>query len=570
MNVPTEVTYYDPTRAYNGVTVFATSTSGINMIDMDGRLIRHWTSHSPNTWGGVGKLEDNGNISINTTPTVTPTGYLNYAGAGACGQIEEIAWDTSTWALQFYAWNANFRQHHDLVKIFNKKLNAWTWLCVGWGHKTNAQASAAGATRLPGADFYPDAIWEFLPTGGTSASVVWRWSFSEHLCQSVNPSLSTNPVTDPAGGSYVYNHYVSNVFLTPQKFDANTVSSTRNGPISDWQHLNSLSYNADLGYVVFNSREYNEFYVVDHDGTFVDTSNYQNNYDAAASSAGDFVYRFGSPRNYNAPNFMIGSASYSNQPGFATNGSVQIWGAHGINFIPDVFYTDGATPPNPVGPSMAAVGAGHLIEFNNNYTNDNPQASGTMIIEINPYVYNYNGTFQTNSTYTWQHNASYVNALNAGTGALGNGYIHQSSQVVWRYRPKSPSGLCSAHISYTQRLPNGNTLIDAAETSHMLEVTVGSTDPSEAQDGTPPQVVWEYTFPSSSTQANVKNNGGLTGGSTTFRSYRYDINHPVLTNHLQMAPSTYVISLKAGEYQQTGYGKTLTGRTPCRSIPCQY
>ena len=570
LNVPMGVAYYDPTRAYNGVTVLGMSTGRTAyMIDMDGRLIRKWTT-TGTLWQN--RLDEDGNLSADTVPS-TPPGGASWSGGGASGQIEEIAWDGTTHKLTMLTWDSDARNHHDYMKIWNKKLQAYTYLCVMWVRKSNAQMSAAGCQILPGSDQGIDGLYEYLPNyaTGSGGTVVWKWSFMEHVCQSVNPSLSTAPVigpgTNPTTG-YVYNHYVTNVFNTPNKIDANTVTSTRKGPITDWQHINSMGYNADLGYIVINSREWNEFFVIDHDGTFVDASNYQNNFDAAASSSGDFLYRFGSPRNYNAPNFTIGSTSYSNEPGWNSNGSMQINGLHCIHFIPDYFYMDGGSPPKPLGPSMANVGAGHMLGFDNHTTNDSAFGGYTQIIEVNPYVSGWNGNYMTGSSWVWPHNAPYLNATTVGTGALGAGYVHLSRQMVWRYRPLSMGQLFSGHISGTERLPNGNTLIDAAETTHILEVTAGSglNDPSEAADGTSPQAVWEYNYPASATQLAQLNSGG---GSPTFRCYRYDLGHPAVSGHLQMDPTTYVISLKAGETQQTGYGKTLNSQTPCRGIPCQ-
>lgn len=547
LRLPTEVAYYDPSRAYNGVTVFGSTVNSrtIFMIDMDGRLMRKWTTNGTCNWAGAGRLESNGNISANTIPPVNPPGNpMNFSGAGACGQMEELDWNGNV-VQKFYAWNSEFRQHHDYIKIFNKKLNAYTYLTMGWSVRTPADMTAAGAIKPGTANFFPDAIYEWLPTSSTSASLVWKWTFCEHLCQSVDPAK---------------NNYYSDVYLAPQKWDANMVSTSRSGPVSDWQHLNSMGYNEDTGHLVFNSREYNEFYVVDHLGTFVNTANYQANFDAAASAAGDFVYRWGSPRNYNAKGFTIGGKTYSDQPGFNDNGSVQIWGAHGVHFIPKYAWgRDGEAHGAPM------PGAGNFLIFDNRVTNDPPFGGPSQMMEINPYVNGWNGNYVTGPTYTWQHNAPYFNAPYIGT-AFGNGYEHQSRQVVWKYRPKSTGGLMSAHISNTVRLPNGNTLIDPAETSHIMEVTRGATDSSEAAEGTSPEVVWEYNFPNTG-QIGVLNNGGP---SATFRAYRYGLDHPGLAPHLQMDPTTYIISLKAEETPGPGYGLTLSGRVPCRSIPCQY
>jgi hypothetical protein len=559
LQMPTDVAYYDPTRAYNGVTIIGQfNSNNIYMIDMDGRLVKKWTSVGGSVYQA--RLEDNGNLSFIGTPSPTPAGVntTTLSGGGAnCGLVEEQAFDgTVKW--QYIAWDSVSRNHHDYIKIWNKKLQAYTYLLVTDVVQPVSAAQNIGAKTVPANTWYCDAIYEVLPTGPTTGMIVWKWCFIDHTCQNYDNTKS---------------NYVSNVFNTPQKFDTNTVVPTRSGPVNDWEHINSMGYNEQLGYAVVNSREFNEFYVVDHDGTFVDTTgngtgaDWSLNFNAASSSAGDFVYRWGSPANYNAPNFQIGyppaGPYYSNKPSFDSNGSEQIWGEHCIQYIQPYAY--GNYPSTNPGPALP--GAGDFLVFDNHGTNQQVFGNFSQIQEINPYVYGWNGNYMTGTSYVWPYNAPYFNASTIGTGALGNNYIHQSRQVVWRYRTKSAC-MYASHISGTQRLPNGNTLMDAAENNHFVEVTRGAADSSEANDGTSPDVVWEYNYPVPQTGSGFvayqQNEAGGAGGNT-FRCYRYDVGHPFLAGNVQMN-ADYSVTLKGS----TVKGATLSGRVPCRSIPCQY
>jgi hypothetical protein len=100
-------------------------------------------------------------------------------------------------------------------------------------------------------------------------------------------------------------------------------------------------------------------------------------------------------------------------------------------------------------------GAGNLMIFNNG---DPDVRSYTTIVEISPAM---------------NPDGSYV---------LEEGKAYGPEQLVWEYNPESKEQFFSWYISGMQRLPNGNTFINAGAIGQQREVTSSG------------DIVWEYTF----------------------------------------------------------------------------
>jgi hypothetical protein len=181
--------------------------------------------------------------------------------------------------------------------------------------------------------FEVNAVYEVDMNG----NIVWIWSFKDHLAQSYDPTKA---------------NYVADVGTVTGKLDINVNSNVHLiTTYVDWNHINSMDYNAQLGQIVINSRNMNEFYVIDHDNTFVSTTSLADNVAAAASSAGDFLYRWGSANNYNRG----GSNGTRLNPSLGSNGVTQIWGAHDIQWIRPTAYTGGPALPCPA-PGISLFG----------------------------------------------------------------------------------------------------------------------------------------------------------------------------------------------------------------------
>jgi hypothetical protein len=525
MHVPTEVTYYDPAKAFNGVTLFtppgAPGKTYTYFIDMDGRLLHKMKSL------GYSKFLENGRL-------LTAGNSAGGGGeGGGSGVIAEENWGGAiVWsAPNTFTWNAAYegkmqpwstaQQHHDFYKTWNNKLKAWTYMMVARPNRTAALATALGADPANAGGYnggwQDDSIIEINSAG----QIVWMWAMADHTS---NTYLPGSP------------GYVTDLALAPGKLDINVLNAGGpvRGPKNDWIHVNSMNYNQELGLVVFNSRTVNEFWVVNHDKTFVSTTDFAANIAAAAGPDGDFMYRFGNPSNYNQ-----GLAQ-----ALGTNGHQQIWGAHNIQWIPKTMYTGGPTLP----------GYPNFIIFDNHCNNKNPIIGGSELKEINPFVTGpaVNGVYPTATTYQNPPVAGYTPQSSQGAG---NAQFTLSNQTVWRFRSAWITGFASAHISGIQRLPNGNTMGIAGEHGHLFEVTPTG------------EMVWEYACPIVANGIPQKFQYNIGTSNLTFRAHRYSVNMPGLNNRLVMYPDGTILPKVLGE---KGVGFTLTGQVPCRSIPCNY
>ncbi len=93
-----------------------------------------------------------------------------------------------------------------------------------------------------------------------------------------------------------------------------------------------------------------------------------------------------------------------------------------------------------------------------------------------------------------------------------------TGEIVWEYRSASENGFSAHHISNSQRLPNGNTLICSGNNGHFIEVTAEK------------EVVWEYISPiiKGTETANWMIDAGMRESNAVFRAHRYGPDYPGL------------------------------------------
>ena len=185
-----------------------------------------------------------------------------------------------------------------------------------------------------------DAIVEVDRQG----KVIWEWWFFNHVVQDMYPSITST---------------YGIIAKTPGRRNLNIPGM----PVqSDWLHCNALDYNQSLDLIVISS-VHGEFYVIDHGNTFV-SGDSATSIALAASTKGDFLYRFGDPAKYNQ----------GNPPSIGTNwetsstGNKQIGGNHDIQWI-----------------KSGLPGAGNFLVFNNGQ-NLFELTGQSYIFEINPYL----------------------------------------------------------------------------------------------------------------------------------------------------------------------------------------
>jgi len=480
---PTELIQYDPTMAYNGYTLFnPLSGKTAYLIDMEGNVVHTWvTDYLPGLYPYF--LNDgSGNILRGAQdPACTAADTYNVLSGPRVGRLQEIDWDGNVvWDHTHISQDSI--SHHDFRRIWNAKLGAYTNIHLSFERMTADDAVALGCDPKYEANYTgasestatnPKNGWSLdgIYEADMDHNIIWKWSFEDHLCQSYDSTK--------AG-------YVTDTSAHPEKLDINWLTPY-GGPNPDWTHCNSLDYNQDLGLICVNAKHMSEFYVIDHDNTFVagdPTQSIAN----AAGSGGDFMYRWGNPSVY----------GQGDPPGYLTEGHQQMYGAHNIQWI------GGANSPWA---ASELSGGGNFLIFDNGCWC--PTGYHSEVIEINPYL-----------DASGNNTGSYVNPPDAGYGSAPGGTARDTSlsnQVAWYFKSTNVMSFYAQHISGAQRLPNGNTLIMSGTTGHMFEVTADK------------QVVWEYQNPERSGIAyETFQTDANSGQFSVFRCYRYGPDFPGL------------------------------------------
>ncbi len=320
---PTEVTYWDASKAYQGYTLFG-SGGGTYLIDMEGKVVHTW--------------------KIGTNPRLTPGGTIIDAAGGDPSKSttwKELDWNgNSVW--QYTETRSGYAPHHDFDKIYNKKLGDSTFIYIANKSLTTQECLDAGADPA-NSKGYATAQMDAIVEVDMSGNVIWEWAFFDHIVQDFDATKSNYGV----------------VKNTPGKIDINQ----RGNPLkSDWLHCNSLDYNEEKDLIVINS-VHGEFYVIAHGNTFI-KDDPTASIALAKSTLGDFLYRFGDPAKYDQGD----PPSVLDNWEKATAGHKQMGGAHNIQWIR---------------PGLA--GGGNLMVFNNGQ-NLVELTLQSYVYEINPYL----------------------------------------------------------------------------------------------------------------------------------------------------------------------------------------
>jgi hypothetical protein len=450
--VQTETRYWDDSKAYNGYTLFGTRGTSY-LIDMEGRVVHTW--------------------AIGTNPRFTDSGTLLDAMGGDPSNSKtwkELDWNGNiVWT--YTESRTGYYPHHDFDKIYNKKLGAYTFIYIANKDLTSAQCLAAGCNTSSN---YTGAQMDVIVEVDQSGTVIWQWSFFDHVVQDLYPAITST---------------YGVIANTPGKIDLNIRG---NSVKRDWMHCNSLDYNPDLDLIVINS-VHGEFYVIDHGNTFL-PGDPTGSIALAASSKGDFLYRFGDPAKYDQGD----PPSVLDNWEKATAGHKQLGGSHNIQWI-----------------KSGLPGAGNFLVFNNaeNLFELTPQS---YIMEINPYL---NSAGIITSSFVNPPTAGY-NIVSSPDDNLMKEKKNVSKQIAWSFSSKNNTSFYSTIGSSAQRLPNGNTLVCSMNDGHFFEVYPNDTS-----------IVWEYINPMTRDGIKKIKQDNYPTYNGVFRAYRYSSTHPALIGH---------------------------------------
>lgn len=449
--IPTETRYWDKSTAYNGYTLFGTRGTTY-LVDMEGKVVHTW--------------------NIGTNPRLTEAGTLLDAVGGNPSNSNvwrELDWNGNI-VWQYTESRSGYYPHHDFEKIYNPKLGDSTFIYIANKDISSQQCLNAGCNP---ANNYTGAQMDVIVEVDRKGKVIWEWWFFDHVVQDFDATKSTYGVIKDNPGRI-------------------NINMTGNPVQKDWMHCNSLDYNQLLDMIVINS-VHGEFYVIDHGNTFI-PDDPDSSVALAASSKGDFLYRFGDPAKYNQGNAPSVLANWEK----ATSGHKQIGGSHDIQWI---------KPGLP--------GAGNFLVFNNaeNLFELTPQS---YIFEINPYL---NSAGINTGKFVNPPAAGY-NIVSSPDQNLMKEKKNMSKQIVWTYSSKNNTSFYSTIGSSAQRLPNGNTLVCSMNDGHFFEVVPSDTT-----------IAWEYINPVTRDGVKRIKVDHYPTYNGVFRAYRYTSDHPALIGH---------------------------------------
>jgi hypothetical protein len=347
---PTGLIKYDKTTTFNGYTLLAPfGAKDIYIIDNDANILHKW--ETPYTPGAHAILLENGNL---LTSAVLPDPPIYFGGSG--GLIRELSWDNKVvWEYKLH--NATEVQHHTFTRMPNGNT-----LILYWEQKSWDEAIAKGRDpkktypkgvvspydprkeKPPVMGVWPDAVREVDKNGKT----VWEWHAWDHVGKGPDKIDPNQTLPESFGLLYA-------------------------GP--DWTHFNSVQYLEETDQLILNSRNFGEFYIIDH-------------------KTGKIVYRWGNPSMYGA-----GKAP----AGYNDDGDQILFGPHHVWKQPN----------------------GNITIFDNGTLR--PSGNYSRIIEMDPKTSKIVWQFGPAMGWTWPN--SFYSSFQGGVQKLPNGSYFVTSTM---------------------------------------------------------------------------------------------------------------------------------------------
>jgi len=254
---------------FEGYTLF-TPVAGKTtyLINNAGELLHSWKSAS--LPGHTIYLNEDGTLykasQVEDDPIKT---HIKAGGAG--GKIERYSWDNELiWEFEYA--DLTKRHHHDFQVLPNGNV-----LVVAWEVKTKEEAIQAGRdpSKFDTEELWPDHIIEVKPEGSSGGTIVWEWHVWDHLIQDFDPSKN----------------FFGIVNEHPELVDLNYIKTSH----PDWNHINSINYNAALDQILLSVWAFDEIWIIDHSTSTEESKSHTGgNY----GMGGDLLYRWGNPMTY--------------------------------------------------------------------------------------------------------------------------------------------------------------------------------------------------------------------------------------------------------------------------------
>ncbi len=256
--------------AYNGYTLIAPEYTTTYLIDNCGYVVNSWEADQRP--GSSTYLLENGNL--------LRTGRANivYNAGGSGGRIELFNWEGEL-IWRYDHTSPDFHQHHDVAPLPNGNV-----LLIAWEYHSIQDAIDNGrdTNLISNLGVWSEQVVEVQPVGTNEANIVWQWSLWDHLIQDYDNSKMN------------YGIVAEHPELVDLNFEANAGGGVLSGP--DWIHLNAINYNPDLDQIVLSSRNFDEFWIIDHSTTSQEAASHTG---GNSGKGGDILYRWGNPQSYN-------------------------------------------------------------------------------------------------------------------------------------------------------------------------------------------------------------------------------------------------------------------------------
>jgi outer membrane protein assembly factor BamB len=334
---PTGVLKYDKGKAFEGYTLFSPTVNckTTYLIDLEGNVVHKWESeYNP---GLHSVLLPNGNLlRAGALPQTNEPGYIGLGGVG--GLIEEFDWNgKKVWEYKLFTPGKEF-QHH----TFDRMPNGNTMI-LAWEYKSRAEGIAKGRDpkTLPEKPVMQagkphDGFWvDFVREVDKDGKTVWEWHAWDHIGQGAKKLDINYKLPEPVGLTY---------------------------PNYDWSHFNVVWYLPKTDQVLLNSRNFAEFYLVNH-------------------KTGEIEYRWGNPSAYGA----------GKGPSWYDNGDQKVFGTH----------------------SPILLENGNILLFDNG--SERPEGNRSAAVEVNPK------TGQIVWEYESNHSVSFYSYRQGAVQRLPNG-----------------------------------------------------------------------------------------------------------------------------------------------------
>jgi len=427
-------------QASPGYTLFAPfETKETYLIDLDGRVVHRWNSeYVP---GQSVKLLDDGHLMR----AAREPGESPFHGGGEGGRIEEFDWDGRLlWT--FVCCDDDRRQHHDFEPLPNGNV-----LVIAWEAKTPEEAIEAGRdVEAAREGLWPDCVLEIEPVRPEGGKVVWAWRVWDHLIQDRDRDkpnfgvvgdhpelvdLNAGRAAPQAPAETMSEEELDRLrklgYIGADGEDDDPPAEEGDRPRgrragrrgarelrADWNHVNSVAYDAALDQILVSSHNQSEIWLIDHGTTTEEAAAHAG---GRRGRGGDLLYRWGNPANWHA-----GDAR-----------AQQLFGQHDARFI-----------------ESGLRGAGRLLVFNNNtrggmgFGPNRSEGGSSQLFELELPL---------------RPDGSYAREE-------GGGFLPK--KPLWTYGGgKGEAKFFSPIVSGSQRLKTGGTLITSGAEGYIVEVS---------------------------------------------------------------------------------------------------